>query len=72
LREFFFIGVLEKFDETLEIFENVLPEFYAGARETMKNPLMGKRREKTKSKASGGYSNETITALKRGILVRTK
>ncbi|CBY36927.1 unnamed protein product [Oikopleura dioica] len=34
----------------------------------MKNPLMGKRREKTKSKASGGYSNETITALKRGIL----
>jgi dermatan/chondrotin sulfate uronyl 2-O-sulfotransferase UST len=70
LREFFFIGILEKFDETLELFESVLPEYFAGARETMKDPLMGKKRERSKSNVSGGYSNETIAALQRGILVK--
>jgi len=68
LREFFFIGILEKFDDTLELFENVLPEYFAGARETMKDPLMGKKRERSKSNVSGGYSNETVAALQRGIL----
>ena len=70
LREFFFIGLLEKFDETLELFENVLPEYFAGAREAMKDPEIGKRKEKSKSKVKAVYSNETIAALQGGILVR--
>jgi len=68
LREFYFIGLLEKFDETLELFENVLPGYFAGAREAMKDPLIGKKREQSKSKANAGYSNETIAALQNGIL----
>ena len=69
LREFFFVGLLEKFDETLEILENVLPGYFDGAREMMKNPAIEKKRSKSKSKIKAVYSNETRQTLEHGILV---
>ena len=69
LREFFFIGMLEKFDDTLAILESILPDYFDGAREVMASPEVAKKRAKSKSKKTATYLNETKTALEHGILV---
>ena len=47
--EFFVIGVLEQFEDTLKLFDKMLPSVYATAPEVYNTPLMQMKRQSTKT-----------------------
>jgi len=66
-RYFHVVGVLENFEQTLALFEKMLPEYFAGAPEVYHTPAMQKQRESSKSKHRTTL-NETRAALEHGVL----
>jgi len=66
-QEFYVVGVLEHFSETLQLFEKMLPEYYAGAPEVGKSGEIQRQRDSTKS-SNAGFSNATREALESGVL----
>jgi dermatan/chondrotin sulfate uronyl 2-O-sulfotransferase UST len=67
VKHFHVVGVLENFEQTLELFEKMLPEYFDGARDVYQTPMMKKQRESTKSHHRETL-NETRQALEKGVL----
>ena len=57
----------EHFEQTLELFEKMLPSYFQGARDVYHTPVMEKQRESSKSQHRVTL-NETRAALESGVL----
>lgn len=66
-RHFHVVGVLENFEQTLDLFEKMLPGYFAGAKDVYNTPAMQKQRNSSKSHHQKA-SNETRLALEQGVL----
>jgi len=68
IKNYYMIGVLEHFDETLDLFDKMLPEFFGGAKIASRDPIVGAKRESSKTSANAGYSDTTRELLEQGVL----
>lgn len=68
IQDYYMIGILEHFDETLDLFDIMLPEFFSGAKAASKTDLVQGKQESTKTHGNAGYSNETREILEKGVL----
>lgn len=66
-RHFHVVGVLENFEQTLALFEKMLPGYFSGAKDVYNTPVMAKQRESSKSHHQTTL-NETRYALEHGVL----
>lgn len=58
-KNFFVVGVLEQFDDTLKLFETLLPVFFMGATEVYHSDRIAEKRAATKTVHSVPMNNET-------------
>ncbi|CAG5099159.1 Oidioi.mRNA.OKI2018_I69.XSR.g16304.t1.cds [Oikopleura dioica] len=68
LKDYYMIGVLEHFNETLDLFDKMLPEFFRGARAASQSEQVLSKRESSKTAHNAGFSNQTRLALEKGLL----
>lgn len=68
ITEYYSIGLMEKFDETLVLFEKMLPGFFAGAPAAYRSQFVQNQRESSKTAHTDGYSNSTRSWLEEGPL----
>ncbi|CAG5112330.1 Oidioi.mRNA.OKI2018_I69.chr2.g6556.t1.cds [Oikopleura dioica] len=69
LNEYFFIGLLEHFEDSLFVFENILPDYFRGAIGMTKTKgYEENRKKKSAGKKQATFSNATRSALENGIL----
>lgn len=66
--QYYSIGLMEKFDETLALFERMLPGFFAGAPAAYRSQFVQNQRESSKTAHTDGFSNSTRTWLEEGPL----
>ncbi|CAG5096596.1 Oidioi.mRNA.OKI2018_I69.XSR.g14693.t1.cds [Oikopleura dioica] len=66
--QYYSIGLMEKFDETLALFENMLPGFFKGAQAAYRSQFVQNQRESSKTAHTDGFSNSTRTWLEQGPL----
>lgn len=58
MRSFFAIGVLEQFEDTLKMFETILPNFYFGVSQIWKSDSLQTKRNMTKTSNRRDLSND--------------
>lgn len=68
ITQYYSIGLMEKFDETLALFEKMLPGFFAGAPAAYRSQFVQTQRESSKTAHTDGFSNSTRTWLEEGPL----
>lgn len=68
LREFHIIGILEQFDETLELFERILPEYFNGALRIWKSKKLQDKRDSTRTRNRTEMSEEARHSITSGTL----
>jgi len=59
---------MEQFEETLALFEKVLPQFFSGAQAAYNSQFVRTKRESSKTAHTDGFSNATRTWLENGPL----
>ena len=65
---FFMVGILEQFDETVQLFEKMLPRYYEGAWNLYNTPEVQMHRNQTKTINRKEVSNETREFFEKGPL----
>jgi dermatan/chondrotin sulfate uronyl 2-O-sulfotransferase UST len=60
--------LLEQFEETLALFEKVLPQFFAGAQAAYNSQFVRTKRDSSKTAHTDGFSNSTRAWLESGPL----
>jgi len=68
LREFHIIGVLEQFEETLQLFEHILPDYFDGAVNIWKSKRMQEKRESTRTQNKTEMTDEARQVITTGTL----
>ena len=68
IKDYHVIGVLEQFEDTLELLEHMLPRYYKGARATWKNSNISGTQNKTKSLHKKKLSDEAVEMMKLNVL----
>jgi len=68
ITQYYSIGLMEKFDETLSLFEKMLPGFFKGAPAAYRSQFVQNQRESSKTAHTDGYSNSTRSWLEEGPL----
>jgi len=68
ITQYYSIGLMEKFDETLALFEKMLPGFFTGAPAAYRSQFVQTQRESSKTAHTDGFSNATRTWLEEGPL----
>jgi len=68
ITQYYSIGLMEKFDETLSLFEKMLPGFFAGAPAAYRSQFVQNQRESSKTAHTDSYSNSTRSWLEEGPL----
>jgi len=68
IEQYYAIGVMEQFEETLALFEKVLPQFFSGAQAAYNSQFVRTKRESSKTAHTDGFSNATRTWLENGPL----
>jgi len=68
ITQYYSIGLMEKFDETLSLFEKMLPGFFTGAPAAYRSQFVQNQRESSKTAHTDGYSNSTRSWLEEGPL----
>ena len=64
LHEYFVVGVLEQFEDTLELFEFLMPKFYNGALDVWRSNTIQNTRNQTKSLNKNKLSDESMAKLR--------
>jgi dermatan/chondrotin sulfate uronyl 2-O-sulfotransferase UST len=68
LNDYYMIGILEHFPQTLDLFDKMLPEFFSGAKEASQSKTVLTKRESSKTAHNAGFTNETRAELEKGLL----
>jgi len=68
LQNFYVIGVLEQFDDTLKLFEKMMPDFFKGASDIWKSQRMQDKRESTRTRNRTEMSQEAKNVITAGLL----
>ena len=68
MQNFYVIGVLEQFDETLKLFEKMMPDFFKGASDIWKSQRMQDKRESTRTRNRTEMSEEAKNVITSGLL----
>ena len=68
MREFHIIGILEQFDETLQLFEKILPEYFSGALRIWKSKKLQEKRESTRTRNKTDMRHEAHHIITSGML----
>jgi len=68
MRTFFVIGVLEQFEDTLKLFETVLPSYYSGVSNIWKSDTLQSKRNSTKTRNRRDLSFEGRKIMMEGPL----
>ena len=67
-QDYHVIGVLEQFEDTLELFEYMLPKFYKGAMEVWRSAAIQTTRNQTRSLNKHGLSPNAEAIMKQQVL----
>ena len=68
LRQFHIIGVLEQFEETLQLFEQILPDYFRGAVNIWKSKRVQEKRETTRTRNKTEMTEEARHIITTGTL----
>lgn len=68
LSDYFVIGVLEQFEDSLRVFEKLLPRYYRGALDVYQSKNIQQTRNQTKSLNKRSLPDEPIRKLREGTL----
>lgn len=68
IEQYYAIGLMEQFEETLALFEKVLPQFFAGAQAAYNSQFVRTKRDSSKTAHTDGFSNSTRAWLESGPL----
>jgi len=68
IEQYHAIGVMENFEETLALFEKVLPQFFTGAQAAYNSQFVRTKRDSSKTAHTDGFSNSTRAWLESGPL----
>lgn len=68
IEQYYAIGLMEQFEETLALFEKVLPQFFAGAQAAYNSQFVRTKRDSSKTAHTDGFSNSTRSWLEQGPL----
>lgn len=68
MRSFFAIGVLEQFEDSLKMFETILPNFYFGVSQIWKSDFLQSKRNSTKTRNRRDLSNDGRNFMMMGPL----
>ncbi|CBY21263.1 unnamed protein product [Oikopleura dioica] len=68
LDDYFVVGVLEQFEDSLSVFEKLLPRYYRGALEVYESKMIQTTRNQTKSIGKRTLPDEIANKLRSGAL----
>jgi len=68
LNDYFFIGLLEHFDDTLFLLEKILPDYFRGAALVARTKAYQEYRMKSAGKKQATFTNATRSILENGVL----
>jgi len=68
LDDYFVVGVLEQFEDSLSVFEKLLPRYYRGALEVYESKMIQTTRNQTKSIGKRTLPDEVANKLRSGAL----
>jgi len=68
LSDYYMIGILEHFPQTLDLFDKMLPEFFSGAKDASQSKTVLTKQESSKTAHNAGFTNETRAELEKGLL----
>lgn len=68
IKQYYAIGLMEEFEETLALFETVLPQFFKGAQAAYNSQFVRAKRDSSKTAHTDGFNNQTRQWLETGPL----
>jgi len=68
LNNYFAIGIMEEFDDSLHMFEKLLPRFFTGARDAYHSKGVQEKRASSSTAVKHGFNNETRAVMEAGPL----
>ena len=68
INNYFAIGIVEQFDASLDLFEKLLPDFFAGAKAAYHSEEVMTKRASSSTAVKHGFNNETRAFMEAGPL----
>jgi len=68
INNYYAIGIVEQFDESLDLFEKLLPDFFTGAKAAYHSKEVMSKRESSSTAVKHGFNNETRAFMEAGPL----